>query len=153
VEAEDGAIESNPLVHLGIFDVGDHVVDRQEARPASGPGVGLIAGQEEAVIAVTLEEGVEHIPVGADARRNHAPGGVPEDARDLRRDRAAAHGGLVRPLRIAHLEGHAVHAVAVAGDEGGRRGIGEDRRGDHQADLALGQQVARAVPHARFGPA
>ena len=66
----------------------------------------------------------------------------------------AARGGLA-PGRfgVVHPQGDVAHAVAVQPDVIGDRMIGRQRRGQHEADLVLHQDVRGAVARAGLRPA
>ena len=158
LEAEDGAVEIDPLVHPPLLDVAHDVVDGEEAGGMVGGGAvalrvdGDVAGGEGPVVAVAVDEGVGGVAVGADR-------GVLVDAMlVLERlgphhpDRPALHGEVVGEAHVVDREGDVGDAVAVQ-DEARRLGVVRPQgRLEDERDPPLAEHVAGLVLHLRLEP-
>jgi hypothetical protein len=63
---------------------------------------------------------------------------------------AAPDGFLEGAVGVLHVKRDVAHAVAVALDVLGSRVLRRERRGQHEADLALAEEVGRPVAQARL---
>ena len=156
-EAEHVLVEPHPLVHLAFLDVADDVVDRlqadrvERARAVAVRVERLVAGGEDAAVAVAVDEAVRRVAVGADGGvlvdavlvLAAASGGVTPTA-------PAADGRLVGRRDVVHFEGDVLHAVAVGRQAGVVGVVGAQRRGQDEGDLALPEDVAGLVPQPRL---
>ena len=105
----------------------------------------MIAGREDALVVVAVDEGVRRVAVGADG------GGLVDAELVLQLfaagapPRRRAHGFVEGSGDVVHLEGDVLHAVAML-DEPLRLGmLARERRDEHERDLPLPQDVARLV--------
>ena len=114
---------------------------------------GFESGQERAPVIAAFDEAVNGVAVDADRRHTHFARAVAQGLGLADAARAAAGGGAPRGLGIVHPQRDIAHAIAVQPDMRGDFAIGLQRRGEHEADLVLHQDVAGAVAGAGLGTA
>ena len=93
---------------------------------------------------------MDHLAIGADGGAPDAAVRVPQLVRRAGGNGAALQGLVVQRLDIVHLETDVFHAVAVQQQKQLTRIVVFERRGEHQPDTALLQDVGGAVGMAGF---
>ena len=81
----------------------------------------LIAGGEDALVAVAVDEGVRGVAVGADGGAFVDAEVVLQGLRRLHGHGAAADGLVEGAAHVVHFEGDVLHAVAVLDEPAGSR--------------------------------
>ena len=116
-------------------------------------GHGYEPGQEDAAVVAALDEGVDGVAVGGDGGDAHFAVLVAEGLGLADAARAAAGGLAPGGFGVVHPQRDVADAVAVQADVLGDRVVGLQRRGEHEADLVLHQDVGGAVARAGLGSA
>jgi hypothetical protein len=153
-EPEDVAVEVHERVHLAEPHVADAVVDLEQAQAAGGGGRvpdPAVARGEHAGVRAAIHERVERLAVGPD--RGPAQDAVlatVELGRFERGCRAAGRGLAPRRFDVVDREGDVVDPVAVLADVLGDLPVGRERRGEHEPDVVLDQDVAGAIADLRL---
>ena len=118
------------------------------ASHAVGAGNGRKAGEKNAPVTAALDERVHGVAIGGDGGNAHFPIGVAQAfglahaAGAASRRRAPGRFGIVHPQRDV------ADTVAVPADVIVDRVVGPQRRGQHEADLPLAQDITGLVARA-----
>ena len=88
---------------------------------------------------------MDSVAVGGDGRHARFAGRVAQRLGLAHAARPTPGSLAPRRFRIVHPQRHVAHAIAVQPDVPGRRMLGRERRGEHQADLILHQHVGSAL--------
>src|SRR5712691_1727895 len=148
-EAEDVAIERDELVHLAEPDVANAMVDLEQAEASGRPGRLFdlaIAGGEDAVIVLPIDEAVAGLAVGRDGRSTEHPvlAAVELDRLD-RRAGAPLRRLCKRRMDIVDGEGDVLDTVAMGPDVLGDLAVRGQRRREDERDVVASHHIARPV--------
>ena len=146
-EAHHLTVEVDEGVHLVPAHVAHHVIDVQQAHRARLRVLGhrAEAGKKWPVVILALDESVDSLAVGGDARHHHRAV-VVLLLKGLANTLSAALRRLAPGIaRIVHPQRHVLHPVAMLQDMGRDLALRVQRRGQHQPYLALLQNVGGAV--------
>ena len=124
--------------------------------PVGGPAVRprdfLEAGQERAGVVLAVDERVDVLAVGRDRRQLDAAEVVFDPVRLDHAAGTALHGLAVRLTCVRDGERRVLDAVPVRAGEAGDLAVAAQTARQHEADVALLEQVGRTVAHARLRP-
>ncbi len=132
--------------------VPDHVVDVEQAGRASHQVLSddTEAGKKWPQVAAPLHKSVNRIAVSANAREDRCTLLIRDDVRLFHAD-GATRGGFIPGLaRIVDPEGNHAHRVSVQVNVLGDGMVAAQRRGQHEANLALLHNVRGAIALAGF---
>ena len=111
------------------------------------------AGEKEAFVVFALDDRVDRVAVRRDRGDHHFTVRVLHHGGLLNGTSAPLDRLRVRVARVVHPEREVAHAVAVAADVIGDRTVRTDRRRQHEPNLVLLEEVARAVANSGLRPA
>ena len=151
---EHALVELHPAVHLPELDVADDVVDGDQPGALAAVPVRRerdVAGEVRAVVLGSIDERVHDLAVGPDRRELDAAVLVLEPLRLCDPARSALHGLPVGVSSVRNLQGDVLRRVAVPGRKTADVAVGSDPAREHEADLALLEQVRRPIPDTRLG--
>src|SRR5688500_2829208 len=150
---EDALVELDPVVHPAELDVADDVVERaqSDARPSLAVfGRSAVAGEVRPRVLAAVDERVDRVAVGADRGELDAAELVLDPVRLGDPACAALDGRPVRVPRACDLERDDLRAVAVRTGEARDLAVRSEAARQDEADVALLDDVGRAVAHARL---
>ena len=153
-EAHRALVELDPVVHPAELHVADHVVDRFQADTGRGPAVRpsdfLKTGEERTGVLVAVHERVDVLAVRRDRRQLDAPEVVLDPVGVDYAARTALHRLAIRLTCVRNGERGVSDAVPVRTGEAIDLAVPPQAARQHEADVALLDQVGGSVAHARL---
>jgi hypothetical protein len=151
---EDALVELHPVVHAAELDVADHVIERLQ--PHARVGIAVfghrdVAGKVRAGVLAAVDEGVDHVAVGADRGELDAAEVVFEPVRLGDHARAALNRLAVGLGGARHLEADALRCIAVPARVLRDLAVVAQAARHEQADVALLEHIGGPVPDACLG--
>jgi len=150
---EDLLVKSDPLVHVAELDVADDVIDREQSRALVRCVRRLdcaVAGQVRPFVTVAADEGMHDVAVRRDRRQHDLAEVVLDELGLAHAARTALDRFLVGVSGVRDTQRDVLDAVAVLVRVIADLVTGMERAREHEADVALLENVARAIPYARL---